>query len=320
MASWTSEEEDLKGNVVHGYVILGELGRGASSVVYQAVDTRKGSRRVAFKVMSTTEQRLHDRTSGSEHPFARELRLSRVVDDPVMVRIYEAGTLENGRYFMVMEYVEGETLEQTMATTGCYSWQDALSLWNEVVFAVGSFHRMNIVHRDISPGNVLLKVGRHVKSRVKLIDYGLACYLNEIDCDIDGSGLGTPLYMAPELAQQKPGSMRSDVYSLGAVFYEMVCGQPVLALERLTPHTCLEYLRSEQPIPSQAMKKLVADDIPAGLRNVVLSCLHRDPEKRPENAQTLYEMTSRYIVRDNERTPSKTIGWIGRIVSGIFRR
>ncbi len=312
--------EDLTGSVVHGYVVLERIGDGSSATVYRAVDSDSGNRMVALKVMHGTEQRIRSVLGNHEHPFERELRLVKAIDDPRLIRVYEVGNLEDGRFFVSMEYVSGSSLGSEMEARGPIPWQEALAVWLEVVAAVSAFHQMHVIHRDISPNNVLIRYDSDGKTRIKLIDFGLARLRHERDDSEGVDVIGTPLYMAPEQAQAQGSSTQSDVYSLGAVLYEMISGKPVIPLKRPSSHACVEYLRSPKPLPAIPMKSLVTEPPPPGLIKLIDQCLSRKITDRPLDAMTLAEQASRFSVKNNEPTDSLRKGGIAGILHSLFGR
>ena len=312
--------EDLTGSVLREYVVLERVGEGTTASVYRALDSANGNRMVALKVMHAVEQRLRHRSGQTDHPFEREQRLIRAIDDPRLVRTYDVGQLDDGRFYMAMEFVSGRALADELQARGASPWHEALGVWVEILAAVGSFHRMHVIHRDISPSNIMLRHDTDGKIRVKLIDFGLARLQHERDDDGSSKGLGTPLYMAPEQAQGLGTSARSDVYSLAAVFYEMVSGRPVIPLKRPSSHACVAYLESTKPLPAVPLKVLIPNVIPPGLERLVMDCLDRHPARRADDAMDLEARARRYLVTNNEPAgPSRRRG-IHRILGALFGR
>ncbi|HMG55725.1 MAG TPA: protein kinase [Kofleriaceae bacterium] len=213
------------------YVIGAEIARGGMGIIAAAFDRRLG-RSIAIK-------RLERGDSALARRFAREIRVTASLQHPGIVPIYDSGTLPDGQPFYAMRHVPGASLEQSIA--GCRSERERLGLLPSVLAAaeaVGYAHERGIIHRDLKPSNVL--VGPFGETVV--IDWGLARVgaaerdeppLSEPSLDpvltSAGSVLGTPRYMSPEQARGEPATRQSDVYSIGAILYHALSGQPPVA-------------------------------------------------------------------------------------------
>ncbi len=202
---------------IRGYRILRPLGAGGMGQVFLAEDETL-ERRVAIKMIAAplaTEATARKR-------FLREARAMAGVEHPHVVRIYGFGEVE-GQPYIVMEYVEGETLAARLSRTTRLALEDALRIAREVAQALAAAWSRGIVHRDVKPANILLDREDHVK----VADFGLARPPRTGDADATGAGIvvGTPHYISPEQARGEQTDFRSDVYSLGVVLYEMLGGQ-----------------------------------------------------------------------------------------------
>ena len=195
-----------------GFRVEGRLGEGGMGAVYRAFDERLG-RRVAVKVLS---ERLKADRAFVER-FEREARLQARVAHPNLVTIYDAS---DG--FLVMEYVEGTTLDRHLASRGRLPWEEARRLLDGVLSAVAALHAAGLVDRDLKPANVLMDA----EGRPKVMDFGLAKGASEAALTQDGMILGTPEYMSPEQAKGDVVGPATDVYALGALAYEMLSGRP----------------------------------------------------------------------------------------------
>src|ERR1700693_4494690 len=209
------------------YEILAPLGAGGMGEVYRARDSRLG-REVAIKV-------LPDHLSKNEEVrrrFEREARTISQLSHPHICALYDVGN-QDGVEYLVMEYLEGETLAQRLAR-GALPIAQTLRFGVEIASALEAAHRLGIAHRDLKPANVML-----TRSGVKLLDFGLAKVLRPVgpiesltaapteakDLTREGTILGTVAYMAPEQIEGKPTDARTDIFALGIVLYEMATGK-----------------------------------------------------------------------------------------------
>ncbi len=315
--------DNLVGRATDGYVVMEKVGSGAFSSVYKAMETAGEKRLVALKVMHEIQQRMTG-PGQVEHPFERELRLSRVVKDPGIARVYKTGQLRDGRYYAALEYVDAMTLEGEIAHRRVIPWVEAVAVITAAGRSVASLHAEGIIHRDLKPGNVMVRLGKDGRIHVKLIDLGTARLAHERDSAEDGvapGAIGSPQYMAPEQATGAGTSKSTDVYALGAILYEMVTGRPVLALKRPVADVCIAYLESDRPIPSIALEQLVPDAFPAALRGVIEGALARDPAQRPRDAAAFVAQVEAAAAEARERGASGSgLGRLGAMLKGLFGR
>lgn len=314
---------DLTGRVIDGLALLRLVGRGATSSVYQALETGADRRMVAVKVMDPTEQRLQRSIGGGAHPFERDLQFSRVLSHHSVARVLRLGETVDGVCFAVLEWVEGVTLAQELELRGALEWKESLAWMLAICRSVGEFHRMNMIHRDVAPGNVMLRHPRKGEHRIKLIDFGSAKFGSENDAEgttLFELGNGTPFYLAPEQALGHGSTRRSDVFSLGAVFYHLLAGRPALSLKRPTAYACVEYLRAGRSLPSIPLAECVSPDTPRSLVRLVETCLSLDPERRLPDADALADACRRFMsARDLGEGPPVGTFW-RRVLRSVFRR
>jgi serine/threonine protein kinase len=273
-----------------GYEILGELGRGSWGVVYKAQQLSL-HRLVALKMI------LAGSHAGPQHRarFRSEAEAVARLQHPHIVQIYEVGEQE-GRPYLSLEFVDGDTLDRKLAGTPLPA-QQAAQLVETLARAVQAAHERGIIHRDLKPANVLLTAD----GTPKITDFGLAKHL---DRDAAQTGpdaiLGTPCYMAPEQASGKSKEVGppADIYSLGAILYELLTGRPPFKGPSVL--NTLEQVRSVEPVsPSRLQPKL-----PRDLETICLKCLEKEPRKRYASAGKLAEDLHRFQGRRADPGPA----------------
>jgi len=261
------------------YTIERELGGGGMARVFVALDQAL-ERRVAVKVLPE-----YLAASVSVDRFKREVLLSAGLQHPHIVGVLSAGDAGGLPYF-VMPYVEGESLGGRIARTGALPVREAVSILKDVARALAYAHERGVVHRDIKPHNVLLAAGA-----ATVTDFGVAKALSSarrsggergLTLTDPGTSLGTPLYMAPEQAAADPDiDHRADIYAFGVTAYEMLAGVPPFA--GLAPRALLAARMTED---APALETVRAD-VPAALSALVMRCLAREPNERPQSATEL---------------------------------
>ncbi len=262
------------------YEILSPLGAGGMGEVYRAKDARLG-RDVAIKVLP--DEFFEDEERKAR--FEREARTLATLNHPGIAAIYSFEE-DGGRHLLVMEVVEGETLAERMAR-GPLPLPQVLGYGSQIASALGAAHRKGIVHRDLKPGNVMV-----TPSGVKLLDFGLAKLLKREepadaltsaptaarDVTREGVILGTLAYMAPEQLEGKQADARSDIFSLGAVLYEMAAGQK--AFSGSSQASLISAILRDEPKPIGTLQPMT----PPTLERIVKTCLAKDPEERWQSA------------------------------------
>src|ERR1700675_2686459 len=266
----------LPGRRLGPYEILSAIGAGGMGEVYRARDTRL-DRIVAIKVLPT---HLADRSELRER-FEREARTIASLNHSHICTLYDTGH-QDDIDFLVMEYIEGETLAQRLQK-GALPIQQVLQYAVEIADALDKAHRKGITHRDLKPGNIML-----TKAGTKLLDFGLAKLKQEavpatpvsqlptMNSAITGEGtiLGTLQYMAPEQVEAKEVDARTDIFAFGAVVYEMATGKK--AFERKTQARLIAKMFELHTPPVSSLQPMT----PLALDRVVKKCLAKEPEKR----------------------------------------
>lgn len=220
--------------------LIGLIGRGGMGSVYLAEHLFL-RRKIAIKILSRDLSAIPEEVER----FEREAIAAAKLDHPNIVRIHDVDE-ENGRPFIVMEYVEGRDLEDRIQREAPLPVREAVRIALEVARALDHAHAAGVVHRDVTPGNILLARD----GRVKITDLGLALETNRAEVNSDGTVLGTPFYISPEQAQGLPADARSDLYSLGACLFVMVTG--ARPFEGRSPDSVVrKHLDRRRPSPLQ---------------------------------------------------------------------
>jgi serine/threonine-protein kinase len=252
------------GSIVSHYQIEEEIGRGGMGVVYRARDVRL-DRAVALKFLSggiTNDPEACER-------FEREARTAAQTEHPNVCGIYDIGETEDGRRFIAMPFYEGSSLA-TLISAGPMDPKEALSIARQVASGLASVHAHGIIHRDVKPGNII--IGDDGCPRV--VDFGIAKVAGSHTMTFDGSTLGTFAYMSPEQIRGEAPDPRTDVWSLGAVLYEMLTGRRPFAGDY--PEAMMYAVLNEKPaLPSETSPAL-----PDGMEAIVLRCLEKDRSER----------------------------------------
>ena len=284
----------VSGTRLGPYEIAEPLGAGGMGEVYRATDTRLG-RSVALKILpgdwaQDSERKLR---------FEREARTVAGLNHPHICALYDVGS-QDGIDFLVMEYLEGETLAELLAR-GPLPVEQALRLAIQVADALDQAHRHGVVHRDLKPGNIMV-----TRAGAKLLDFGLArpiaAAIQAGDegrtrtraLTTDGTILGTLEYMAPEQLEGKEPGARADIFAFGAVLYESLTGRRPFG--NGSPAQILASILRSEPEPLSQ----VVPHVPAALDRIVSRCLAKDPEQRWQTARDL-GLELQWIERDPRR-------------------
>ncbi|MDX6711720.1 MAG: eukaryotic-like serine/threonine-protein kinase, partial [Blastocatellia bacterium] len=274
------------------YSIQKRLGRGAMGQVYLAVDQNLQTRQVAVKTVRPELLNSDDLQEGEAIArFEREARTAASIQHPNVVDVTDFGKTTEGIFYLVMEYVNGETLHDLLRREGTLNVQRTLAILEQVAAGVEAAHEHGILHRDLKPANIFLMKKRRSQGSaggdgfVKVGDFGLAKIIDDAATEaISGTGpasrgiIGTPDYMAPE--QMEPGKKldtRADVYALGTIAYHMLGGRPPFSGDI----TQLIMQKMMQAAPSL---RTFRTDISEGVEKAVMHTLERDPSARPATA------------------------------------
>ena len=293
------------------YEILDPIGAGGMGEVYRARDTRL-DRTVAIKILP---DHLSKELSARQR-FEREARAISALSHPHICALYDIGH-QDGVDFLVMEFLEGETLAKKLAK-GPLPLGHVLKIGEDITDALDKAHRQGIIHRDLKPGNVML-----TPSGAKLLDFGLAkaeqtALAGEVSSlatlskpfTAEGSIIGTIPYMAPEQLEGKEADVRTDIFALGALLYEMTTGRR--AFEGKSQASLIAAILEKEPTPISELQPMS----PAGLGQVIKTCLAKDPEDRWQGARDV-KLQLRWIAvtssspdrAANERRGRNRVAW-----------
>jgi tRNA A-37 threonylcarbamoyl transferase component Bud32 len=269
------------GRSIGNYRIVRVLGEGGMGTVYLAEHPMIG-KRVAVKMLRPdlgTDPGLVSR-------FFQEAKAVNEIRHPNIVDISDFGHTEDGIVYFVMELLEGESLRDRLAHLGTLPMEQVVACSRQVVDALAAAHRVGIIHRDLKPDNIFLVPDGQVVGgfRSKLFDFGVAKLLGDKQAQvghktIDGAVVGTPFYMSPEQALCHEVSAAADIYAMGVVMYEMVTGTVPFHSEQLVI-LLNAILKQPAPPPSR-----IRAETPAWFDRLVLRCLEKDPEARPQTME-----------------------------------
>jgi len=249
------------------YEILNEIGQGAMGTVYQARDPLI-ERTVAIKTVSI--EQLRQEGADAESRFLREAQSAGRLSHPNIVTIYDVGEAD-GLAYIAMEYLSGATLRDLMHRRPM-PLDLTLETVTQMAEALSFAHEHGVIHRDIKPSNVVVTGNR---GHIKLTDFGIAHLVNS-DHTQTGQMLGSPRYMSPEQAMGREIDGRSDIFSLGAVLYEMITGHYAFDGDSLP--TILYRVINEAPVPASSLRP----QLTAGLANLLTRMLDKNPQVRPD--------------------------------------
>jgi serine/threonine protein kinase len=273
--------DERVGQTLGVYRLLELIGKGGMGFVYRAEHVRLG-REVALKLLRTDYAKRRDAVSR----FFQEARTVNRVRHRNIVDVTDFIELEDGTTFIIMELLRGKSLG-AWSRNG-FELPRALAALIQICDGLSAAHAVGVIHRDLKPDNIVLVPTPDGAELVKLLDFGVAKLLNRDDEDIGletaaGSVIGTPAYMSPEQAGGLAVDHRADIYSLGAIMYELFCGQPLFRGRSFG-----EYVRkhlNEEPVPPRATPGGATID--PRLEGVLLRCLQKDPGLRYPTAQAL---------------------------------
>ena len=264
----------IKGELIDNrYKIIKSIGEGGMANVYLAWDTIL-EREVAVKVLRgdlSDDEKFIRR-------FKREANSASSLKHPNIVEIYDVGE-DNGKYFIVMEYVNGKTLKSLIKKRGALNINEAIDIMLQLTSGIACAHDSYIIHRDIKPQNVMILED----GRVKITDFGIAMALNSNELTQTNSVMGSVHYLPPEQASGSGSTIKSDIYSLGILMFELLTGKVPFKGDNAV-EIAIKHMKD--PIPSV---REFNSSIPQSVENIVLRACAKNPKNRYSSASEMYE-------------------------------
>lgn len=265
------------------YEILEKIGGGGMALVYKA-KCRLLNRFVAIKVLRP------EFTEDEEFvkKFRREAQSAASLSHPNIVGIYDVGN-ENGSYYIVMEYIKGQTLKELIRSKGTLGIENATNIAIQICYALDHAHKNHIVHRDIKSHNILIRDD----NSVKVTDFGIARAVSSSTITNTGNVIGSVHYFSPEQARGGYTDEKSDIYSLGVVMYEMITGR--LPFEGESPiAVALKHIQEEPVTPSKVNSR-----VPKAIEAIILKCMEKEVSKRYNSASEIINDLRQSLVMPN---------------------
>ena len=273
------------------YEIIKTIGEGGMANVYLAKDIIL-DRNVAIKVLRgdlATDEKFVRR-------FQREALSASSLSHPNIVEIYDVDE-DDGDYYIVMEYIDGKNLKQLLKKRGKLTTAEVVDIMLQITSAMGAAHDSLIIHRDLKPQNILIKDD----GEIKITDFGIAMALNATQLTQTNSAMGSVHYFPPEQANGKGSSLKSDVYSLGIMMYELLTGTLPFRGDNAV-EIALKHLK--EPIPQI---KTELPELPQSIENIITKATAKNPKNRYANATELYEDLKTALNREREHEPVITL-------------
>ena len=255
------------------YEIIRSIGEGGMANVYQGYDTIL-DRNVAIKVLRgdlSNDEKFVRR-------FQREALSASSLAHPNIVEMYDVGE-DDGTYYIVMEYVEGKTLKQLLKKRGTLTLSEAIDIMSQLTDGMAHAHDSYIIHRDLKPQNIMIKDD----GQIKITDFGIAMALNATQLTQTNSVMGSVHYLPPEQASGKGCTIKSDIYSMGIIFYELLSGSLPFRGENAV-EIALKHMR--EPLPSLREDH---PEIPQSIENIIRKATAKNPKNRYETAREMHE-------------------------------
>jgi hypothetical protein len=257
------------------YTLEGKLGEGGMGVVYRA--------RHAMLRRPTAVKLLRPERAGEAalRRFEREVQLTASLAHPNTVAVFDFGRTPDGVFYYAMEYLPGLTLEEVVSGDGPQPGSRVANILRQILGSLAEAHSVGLIHRDVKPSNVILSERGGLSDVVKVLDFGLARELDSADgLSQTGALVGTPSYLAPEAIRAAAPDPRSDLYAVGAVGYLLLTGLPVFE-GRTVVEVCGHHMHTAPVPPSERLGR----PVPPPLESFILSCLAKDPDRRPQSAE-----------------------------------
>lgn len=267
------------------YRIQSVIARGGVGRVYKGVQEPLG-RFVAVKILDPL--RVVNDTQAEAHTkrFLREATVSSRLNHPNTVVVHDYGTLDDGRLYLVMEYLEGPTLRQALQQGASLDVPRALHIARQIASSLIDAHESGVIHRDLKPPNIILVSRGGDRDFVKVVDFGLVKSIytqDDDDLTLEGSFVGSPAYMSPEQATGQAVDQRTDIYSFGTVLYEMLAGRPPFRAVGERPQAGKLIAAHLTETPPALADVRPGPRLPMMLEALVMQCLAKSPQLRPKS-------------------------------------
>ena len=263
-----------KGQKINGrYEIIRSIGEGGMANVYLGYDTIL-DRNVAIKILRgdlSNDEKFVRR-------FQREALSASSLAHPNIVEMYDVGEDDN-IYYIVMEYVEGKTLKQLLKKRGSLTLSEAIDIMLQITDGMAHAHNSYIIHRDLKPQNIMIKDD----GQIKITDFGIAMALNATQLTQTNSVMGSVHYLPPEQASGKGCTIKSDIYSMGIIFYELLTGSLPFRGENAV-EIALKHMRD--PLPDLREEN---PSIPQSIENIILKSTAKNPKNRYDDAKSMHD-------------------------------
>ena len=265
------------------------LGEGAMSAVYRGIE-RKTNKPIAVKIMK--RNLLHDEENVTR--FVREVRLSRSITHKNIVRVFDGGTLSTGEPYMIMELLHGKSIAEILEAQTVLPAARALNLMHQAAQGLALAHKRGYVHRDIKPENLMVVEDVFQRECLKVLDFGVAKLSDALQqsekfATAPGDVLGTPLYMSPEQIRGEKLDGRADVYSLGCVLYQCLCGKSAIQGDN-----AITVMRSHLESTPPHLNYYAAKKLPEEINSLVQKAIAKDPNDRYKSMAEFAEVLSKY--------------------------
>ena len=280
-------DENVVGQTIAGkYRVEKILGKGGMGIVVGARHLGLDEP-VAIKILRSSMMEV----DGMVARFLREARAASKIKSDHVVRVTDVDTREDGVPYLVMEHLHGVDFAELRRQQGTFGIADAVGHVLEACDAIAEAHSLGIVHRDLKPGNLFLHSRRDGKRIVKVLDFGISKVdgPGEQDTTKTGQMMGSPKYMSPEqMTSMRDADGRSDLWSLGAILFELLCGRPPFVADS-TPRVCALVLNADPPRPCA-----LRPELPPELEGIILRCLEKDPDRRFADVKALTSALAPY--------------------------
>ncbi len=285
-----ANDSNMVGTIVENrFEIQGLIGKGGMASVYKA-EHKNVELEVAIKVLNADE---HFSEADIER-LKREARALNSLFHPNVVKVYSFGFLDSGEPYLVLDLLKGQSLDDIIVSGTLPDLDWTIEAFIQICRGLEAAHQTGLIHRDLKPSNVMIVDTDEDGAFVKLLDFGIAKSAmpkdNELKLTRKGEIFGSPLYISPEQISNKEIDKRADIYSLGCLMYESLCGQPALMGDTVVL-TLMKHLQEKPP----AMATHTEREIPKELEAIILKCMEKAPADRFQNVQEIEDELVRCI-------------------------